>query len=335
MPALALDIGTYTIKAISGKPGLRPDITRVVEVFNTSGISIPADDVQFEKIGKQLQMLISDNNLPTNDVRLAMPETVISTKVITLPTLSDAELASAIGWQAEQHIPIPPEELSLEYEVLYRPPKKDRNSMMRVMLIGARKSVIERYLNMFTALGIEPTLLETQILSVMRSAQFETTDPTTLLVHIGASAMDMALVHEGQVEFVISHLSGGQVLTRSLEQSIGLDATQAESYKRTYGLDETQFQGKVRQVLMPAVHVLVTEMQKAIRFFISQRPTESVKRILLSGGTAQLPGLVQYITQELGAEVLVAEPFAQATGEIPQVNHPALTVGMGLLNREL
>jgi type IV pilus assembly protein PilM len=335
MPALALDIGTYTIKAISGKPGLKPDIARVVEVFNTSGISIPADDVQFEKIGKQLQMLISDNNLPTTDVRLALPETVISTKVITLPTLSDAELASAIGWQAEQHIPIPPEELSLEYEVLFRPPKKDRNSMMKVLLIGARKSVIERYLNMFTALGIEPTLLETQVLSVMRSAQFEVTDPTTLMVHIGAATMDMSLVHEGQVEFVISHLSGGQVLTRALEQSIGLDATQAESYKRTYGLDETQFQGKVRQVLMPAVHILVGEMQKAVRFFVSQRPTETVKRVLLSGGTAQLPGLVQYVTQELGAEVLVAAPFSQAHGQIPQVNHPALTVCMGLLNREL
>lgn len=335
MPALSIDIGTYTIKAISGKTGLKPDVGRVVEVFNTSGISIPADDAQFEKLGKQVQMLIADNNLPTSDVRLALPETVISTKVITLPSLSDAELASAIGWQAEQHIPIPPEELSLEYEVLYRPAKKDRNSMMRVMLIGARKSVTERYLTMFTALGIEPTLLETQVLSVMRSAQFEVTDPTTLLVHIGAATMDMAMVYQGQVEFVISHLSGGQVLTRSLEQSIGLDATQAESYKRTYGLDESQFQGKVRQILLPAVSVLVAEMQKAIRFFISQRPTESVKRILLSGGTAQLPGLVQYITQELGVEVLVAAPFAQAKGEIPQVNHPALTVCMGLLMREL
>jgi len=335
MPALTIDIGTYTIKAISGKPSLKPEISRVVEVFNTSGISIPADDTQFEKLGKQLQMLISDNNLPTNDVRLALPETVISTKVITLPTLSDAELASAIGWQAEQHIPIPPEELSLEYEVLFRPPKNDKTSMMKVMLIGARKSVIERYWTMFTALGIEPTMLETQILSVMRSAQFEVTDPTTLLVHIGAATMDMSLVHQGQMEFVISHLSGGQVLTRSLEQSIGLDATQAESYKRTYGLDEAQFQGKVRQVLLPAVTILVAEMQKAIRFFISQRPTESVKRILLSGGTAQLPGLVQYITQELGVEVLVAAPFAQAKGQIPQVNHPALTVCMGLLMREL
>lgn len=335
MPALALDIGTYTIKAISGKPGLKPDVQRVVEVFNQQGVSIPTDEAQFEKLTKQLQALISDNNLPTTDVRLALPETVISTKVISLPSLSDAELASAIGWQAEQHIPIPPEELSLEYQVLSRPPKNDKTAQMKVLLIGARRSLIERYLSLFTSLGIEPSLLETQILSILRAVNFTDQDPTTLVAHIGAATTDMAVVHQGELDFVISHLSGGQVLTRSLEQAIGLDATQAESYKRTYGLDESQFQGKVRQALLPAVQIMIGELQKASRFFVSQHPTESVKRVLLSGGTSQMPGLVQMITQELGAEVLMAEPFAEAHGQIPTVNHPALTVCMGLLMREL
>jgi type IV pilus assembly protein PilM len=335
MPALALDIGTYTIKAIHAKPGDKPHIERVVEVFNPVGISLPTDDNQMEKLAKALETLINDNKLPTNDVRLALPETVVSTKVISLPSLTDAELASAINWQAEQHIPIPPEELSLEYQVVYRPPKNERNAQMKVLLVGVRKSIIERYVSMFSAIGIEPTVVETQVLSLIRALQFEPTDPTTLIAHIGASTMDMALIHGGQLEFVITHLSGGQILTRALEQSIGLDATQAESYKRTYGLDEAQFQGKVRQVLLPATKVMVAECAKAIRFFGSQYPTDAVKRLLLSGGTSQLPGLVQYITTELGLEVLVAAPFSQTTGQLPDANHPALSVCVGLLMREI
>lgn len=335
MPALALDIGTYTIKAISGKPGSHPRVDIVAEVFNPLGISIAGDEAQSDKLTKQLQELITDNKLPVTDVRLSLPETLISTKIITLPSLTDAELASAIHWQAEQHIPIPPEELSIEYEVLYRPPKKDSNVLMKVLLIGVRKSVVDRFLKVFSNLGIEPSLLETQIISIIRSAAFAVTDPTTLVAHIGAASMDMAMVYQGQLEFVISHVTGGQVLTRSLEQAIGLDATQAESYKRTYGLDETQFQGKVREALLPGVRLMVTEMQKAIKFFSSQHPGENVPRLLLSGGTAQLPGLTQFITQELGVEVLVAAPFAQASGQLPSVNHTALTVCMGLLSREL
>ncbi len=332
--ALALDIGSYTIKAISAKPGARPNVQRVVEVFNPLGISVPGDEAQIEKLAAQVQAVITDNKLPTIDVRLALPESVVSTKVISLPSLTDAELASAIGWQAEQHIPIPPEELSLEYEVLFRPPRKDKNTLMRVLLVGVRKSVIEKYMAVFGLLGIEPTILETQMMSIIRSAQFAATDPATLIVHLGAATMDMALVNQGQLDFVISHLSGGQSLTKLLSQQIGLDAAQAESYKRTYGLEPEQFQGKVRGVLLPATTILLSEMQKSVRFFLSQHPAEQVKRIVLSGGTAQLPGFVQYITQELGTEVLVAAPFTPATGQLPSVNHAALTVCMGLLMRE-
>ncbi|HYD34548.1 MAG TPA: type IV pilus assembly protein PilM [Vitreimonas sp.] len=335
MPALALDIGTYTIKAISGKPGNAVQVTRALEIFNPLGVNIAADEAQLEKLAKLLDTTISDNNLPRQDVRLALPETMVSTKVISLPWLSDAELASAIGWQAEQHIPIPPEELSLEYQVLFRPKKADKNVPMRVLLVGARKSLIEKYVSVFTMIGLEPTVLETHIVSVIRSLQFTVEDPTTLVVHLGASTMDMAVMHQGELSFVFTHLNGGQLLTRSLEQTIGLTGEQAEQYKRSYGLDEAQFQGKVREAMLPAAKLLIGEMQKAIRFFINQHPTDSVQRVLLSGGSAQLVGMVQLITAELGVEVLIAAPFSQASGEIPPANHPAYSVCMGLLMREL
>lgn len=335
MSALAIDIGTYSIKAVSAKPGSHVEVQKAVEVFNTTGLSIPTDDAQIEKLGKLLETVFADNNLPRTDVRLSLPEAVVSTKIINLPWLSDAELASAIGWQAEQHIPIPPEELSLEYQVLYRPPANDKGSQMRVLLIGVRKSVIDRYVALFNALGIEPGLVETQTLSVIRSLQFQPTDPTTLLVHLGAASMNLAVMYQGELMFVYTHLNGGQLLTRALEQGVGLDATQAEQYKRTYGLDQTQFQGKVRDALLPAVKLLVTELQKAVRFFTTQHATEQIQRVLLSGGSAQLPGLVEHITSELGAEVLVAAPFAEAKGDIPQVNQAAFTVCMGLLMRQV
>ena len=76
-------------------------------------------------------------------------------------------------------------------------------------------------------------------------------------------------------------------------------------------------------------------MMKANQFFVNQYPGEGVQRILLVGGTAQLPGLVQHITSELGLEVLVASPFATASGEIPTTNHPAFSVAMGLIMKEI
>ena len=335
MPSVAIDIGTYTIKAIHAKSSTKPSILRTVEVFNPLGLSVPNDEGNIEKMGKLIDDLFTDSNLPRNDVRIALPEQVVSTKVIAIPPLSDAELASAIGWQAEQHIPIPVDELSLEYQVLFRPDKKDTNQKMRVLLVGVRKNVIDNYLNTFLTANIEPVFLETQMLSVIRSMQFEVDDPTTQVVAIGSTTMDIAIVHQGQPTFVFSHLNGGQLLSRTIEQGIGLDAKQAEQYKRTYGLEEQQFEGKIRQLLLPSTKIFTTEMMKANQFFVNQYPGEGVQRILLVGGTAQLPGLVQHITSELGLEVLVASPFATASGEIPTTNHPAFSVAMGLIMKEI
>ncbi len=335
MSALALDIGTYSIKALSGKPGRNVTVEKVAEVFNSTGYSMPSDDASLDKLASLVEAVLNDYGLPRSDVRLSLPESVISSKVIEIPPLSDAELASAINWQAEQHIPIPPEELALEYQVLYRPQKKDKTPM-RVLLIGARKQMVERYVQVFHALGIEPSLIETQGIALLRSLQFDKTDPNTLVVNMGASTMDLIMVYAGEFQFVISHMNGGQLLTRALEQSVGLDSQQAEQYKRAYGLDASQFQGKVSSALLPAVNMLVAELKKSVQFFVNQHPQETVQRVVLSGGTASLPGLVQHITKELGAEVLVAAPFTGIEGQIPEnVNHASMAICMGLLMREL
>lgn len=334
MPAVALDIGTYSIKAIEGSVGQKIHVKRVVEAYNTSGIAVPSDDISGEKVGKLVGAVFTEHKLATNDVRLAIPETAVSTKIISIPSLSDAELASAISWQAEQYIPIPPEDLALEYEVLYRPPKS-ANQPMKVLLVGVRKQVVARYLTMFHDLGIEPTILESQILSLLRSLGFEQNDPTTLVVNIGASSMNQTVVTGQLPAFVLSHLSGGQLLNKALEQALGLDAAQAEQYKCTFGLDPQQFEGKVSAALASSVNLLVDEMRKTIQFNLSQNPEQPVKRLVLSGGSALLPGLVQHVTRELGVEVLVAAPFANASGDIPsQINQPAMAICMGLLARE-
>ncbi len=335
MPALSLDIGSYTIKALSGQTGDQVEIEKAVEIFNSVGVAIPNDDGVQQKLTELIETLFNDHKLPRSDVRLSLPETVVSTKVIELPSLSDAELASAIGWQAEQHIPIPPEQLSLEYHVLFRPTKKAQEEQkMRVMLVGTRRDIVERYIDIFLGLGIEPKVLETQALSIMRALAIEPAEPPTLVVHLGASSSQLAMIHQGELQFVTSHMSGGQALTQVLEKQINLETQQAEEYKRTYGLLADQFQGKVRTVLEPTVDALLNEMKKATTYFANQHPDTSVQRVILSGGASLLPDLVQYITQEMGLEVLMAAPFANASGQIPQGGHPAWTVCMGLMMRE-
>lgn len=338
MPATAIDLGTYAVKAVTADPGANPNIIRIVERPNTFGTAVPTDDLQTEQLGELINNLIFENKLPHTDLRLSLPESVVSTKVIDIPPLTEAELASAIGWQAEQHIPIPKEELSLQYKVIYRPAKNDKQGMMRVLLTGTRKPIVERYLNLFTNLGIEPTFLETQMLSIVRSLGITKEEPPTMIVNLGATNMDLSVVANGELVFVFTQPGVGILLTKTLQQTLGLDSQQAEQYKRTYGLMEDQFEGKVRNALMPVTNSMVTNIQKAMRYFDNQE-TQTIKggtiqRLVLTGGSAQLPGIAEYLTTALNLEILLSAPFATATGDIPTNNVQAFSVCMGLLMRE-
>ena len=123
-------------------------------------------------------------------------------------------------------------------------------------------------------------------------------------------------------------------MTRAVENMLSLPVQQAEEYKRTYGLDQQYFQGKVQAALLPVVKSMVEQIQKAMQYYSSQFPQESVQRVYLSGGTSQLPGFVSYAASILGVEVLLVSPFANLTGSIPASNQAAYSVCRGLITRE-
>ena len=153
MSSVGLDIGTYTIKAVElKKSGSKFSVVRVATVPNTTGRVLPIEPTEREKLMGLIKSTFSDNHFPITNVRVGLPEAMVSTKIVQMPPLSDAELASAIVWQAEQYIPIPASELQLEYQVLYRPDKKSVSEQMRVLLVGVTKQTIEQFSTMFLSL---------------------------------------------------------------------------------------------------------------------------------------------------------------------------------------
>lgn len=335
MPAIALDIGTYSIKVAVGKSGSRPTIEKAFEVLNPVGLAVPLDNAQQDRLASTMKVLWHDYALPKGELRLSLPESIVSTKVIEMPPLSATELASAIHWQAERHIPIPKEELVLEYQVLSRP-KKDKKDLTQVLLVGVRRPVLDRYLSIFTDLGVAPSLIETQSVSVFRSVGVAPGDPPTLIAHLGASELILTMVNNSELVFVVSHLGGGNLLTKTLHESIKLEPAVAEQYVRTYGLDETKFEGKVRSLLMPHVTEWFKHIQLAMQYFTNQNPQQTVGRVILSGASVLLPGLVAQASASLGVEILVADPFIAVNfnNTDQSINKPAYSVAIGLMEQE-
>lgn len=302
---LGLDLGAYAFKAIVGSwKGKTFQIEQALEQPNPLGTVFPANPQQRTELVKALQGFFEQNKLPARDVRASLPESVVVTKIISMPQLSEAELASAIHWQVEQHIPIPLEELQYEYSIL-RKRNDPQNKTMDILIIGAQKQVVQSLADMFVEAGIDVSNLETDTLAQLRVAEPLIVSPQPVaFLHIGAQNSTVSIVYENALTFVYSFGVAGFLLTRAIEQAIHLDPARAEEYKRSFGLLPGKAEGKVRQSLQPVVQSIVTEAQKAFHYFTSQYTGQNITRLYVSGGSLYLPDLLPFLSQSLTVEVL-------------------------------
>jgi len=132
-----------------------------------------------------------------------------------------------------------------------------------------------------------------------------------MIVSIGSQTTDIAILRNGTLTFARSISAGGEAMTRAIAQSLNFTTQQAEEYKKTYGVDSAVLEGKIAFALKPVTDTIATEVKRAIAFFEQKYTTEKIQAIILAGGSAKLPGLVQFMTNATGIETQLANPWAQ------------------------
>lgn len=305
---LGLDIGSNTIKAVQLDHNAGRYQLKAYGIASTppKGFESEADS-DLEALSQAIKTLLLDSKVSTNNVVCALPESAVFTRVISLPILSDKELASAIHWEAEQYVPVPLDEVNLVWEVLERP-KQGKN--MEVLLVAAPKALTEKYIRVLRGAGLKPLALETEIIAVARSLVGESKDsPTSLVISIGAKTTDICIVNKGRIALTRSISTGGAALARAVATSLGFDLPKAEEYKKSYGLLEGEMEGKIMVAIKPVFDLIVTEIKRALAFYQKGKPGEQVRRVVLCGGSAKLPGAVVYLAQSLGLEAQIGNPW--------------------------
>lgn len=339
-----LDIGSYSLKLA--------EIERVNNGFNllSLGITTPPPNLIFsdsemdkQTLADHVKQLIKNAGVSTRNVVAAFPESMTFTRVIEMPKMNDQEVADAIKWSAEQYIPMPLSEVKLSWMVLGTEddPGKVGGKKLRVLLVAAPLSLIERYMRILQLAGLTPYAFETEVIAISRALLPEDSGLTSLVMSVGASTTDLSIVDSQNIQFTRSIGTGGIALTRAISQELGFEMAQAEEYKRSYGLMEDQLEGKIMNILKPVVDVIVGEVERAILSYQTKNPSSPVKRVVVTGGSAQLPGLVVYMASSLGIEVQIGDPWqgiqipSQHQKMVDAIeNKVSYTVALGLAKRD-
>ncbi len=308
--SVGLDIGSHSIKLIElGRE--RSGATLL------AGGSIPTPPkaltsvvpAEYEAVAIAIKKLIKDTGCHSRAVNISLPESQVFTRVIEVPQLSERELATAIKWEAEQYIPLPLDQVNIDFTIL-RDSKATGTGKMEVLLVAAPKTLLEKYLTILELTEVTTESAETEIIATARALVRSTsTVKTVMIASLGAQTTDLAILHNGILAFTRSISAGGEALSRAVAKGLDFNLIQAEEYKKTYGLERDKLEGKILAASKPIMETIVGEMKRAVAFYSEKHKEERIEAIILNGGTARLPGMVVYIAETMGIETQLANPW--------------------------
>lgn len=298
-----LDIGFSTIKV------LQLDDNPATKKTSVLGYGVVSYDNQavsdgiitdYEKLAQAAVSLFESGiigSIDTRRVAATIPASKAYSRVISLPAkLSHKEQEEAVRLEANQYIPIPLEELYLDYSVVQKGPENNE-----VLVVAAPKKIVDSYMKLFDILGLEVCALETTISAASRIiTRVEKSDEIpTILIDLGSLSVDLTvfdknLVVNGTIP------GGGDDFSGRIAEKLGIDKAEANAIKTKYGLGVSKNQTEVREALKPQLDSLIKEIRRVVRYYEDRTEGNStIGQIITMGGGANMPGLVDYLTDNL------------------------------------
>lgn len=246
--------------------------------------------------------------------------------------MSTPELASAIKWELDQVVPFPPDKIEISWVVINKPKKKIGNEKMKVFVVAVPKKVTESYVKLLTLTGLEPERLENEVLSLARGLSgFIEDKGVNLILDVGASTTKMVVVEGDEIH--LSHVVplAGMAMTRMISEAFKIPVNQAEQYKRTYGVDKQQVEGKIYNALNGLLDSLVVEIKKVMANFANSEKDKQIGKIVLVGGGAFLKGFTGILVEKTGLDVVIGDPFGSVkVSEVVKTSSVLYATALGL-----
>jgi len=265
----------------------------------------------------------------------------VSTAVrqIELPKMTPKELSSSINLWARSYIPFDIKEVQLDYQIL----GFDRSSRkIRLILVAVIRDYISQHIELLREAEIDPFLVDINPLAVMNAFLFNEElghDACIVLLDIGDRNTTMCIYSETGQYFVRNLMISGNDFTRDIQRKLALSYVDAERYKRGEGPpSRTESSGEPISLIRPSLDALIKEVRRSLTFYENQTRTRGFNQIFLTGGSAQMTGLAQYMGADLGIPVTVFDPFKKIeTKGVSLSGHSGqftLAVGLALRNHQ-
>jgi len=261
-------------------------------------------------------------------------------KKVVLPTTTPEELEESIQWEVEQYIPFDIKDVKIDFQVIG--PLKEDPSKMDVLLVAVKTDLVNDYVSVIKDAGLTPTIVD--IDSIAAGNAFELCHPVSdeqvpMVVNVGASFMNINILHSGAPLFTRDVPMGGGMYTSEIQKQLAVSFDTAEELK-VGKKDAGERAEKIAEIMRTVSNILSTEVQRSYNFFSATYPDRLVTKVYLTGGAAKSAFLKEMLTEKIGVDVELFDPFEGLMLEEGSVDrslaagfNTAATVSIGLALR--
>jgi type IV pilus assembly protein PilM len=319
---VGLDIEPGYVAAVQASAG-RVAVERAAYAPLAPGVVRDGEVVDMDTLAGVLRDLFAEHKLGKR-VRLGVANQRIVMRTVDLPPLTDAkEIASAVRFQAQDHIPMPLDQVVLEHQALGTVETAD-GPRTRIVLVAARRDMIDRLLEATTRAGLRPHAIDLSAFAMIRALHRPDASGTTVYVNVG-----------GLTNLAIAN-GTTCVFTRVIPHGITLE--HAHAWLTHVGVlapvddieGDPEIVVEARSVLSEGVHKLGDEVRNSLDFHVMQVGSTAVERVVLTGPVVAIPGFSEQIGQQIGVPLEVRLVPEARAGGFSGVDAGRLAVAAGL-----
>jgi type IV pilus assembly protein PilM len=344
---VGVDIGASSVKVCQVRDSRRgPSLVRFGFAQLPPHAIVDGQVMDSGIVVETISKVFRDAKIRERAVAVSVSGQSVIIRKITVPMMTEEELDEQIQWEAEQHIPFDIKDVEVDYQVLKRRPE---TSQMDLLLVAAKKDYIADYTQLVKSAKLKPIVCDIDAFTVQNLFEFTRgidDEKTVALINVGASLSSLNIISGGISSFTREIATGGNTVTELIQKQMGIPYEQADAYKCGGKAGGTTPYGIVPQQMMPiieaATDTIAAEIQRSLDFFVATSGENEISTIYLTGGSSNLPMLIQSVQRRTRVTVETWKPtekFAIDTKNVDstelELRAPQLAVALGLtLRRE-
>ncbi len=234
-------------------------------------------------------------------VVVSLPETRTFIKVITVMKPAKIEdMLSAVTAEATLHIPLPIEELYIDWQPVENVRSVPIGKPISVTIAAAPKAVVDSYAQILEAAGLVPVAFEIEAQAIVRSITpvKSNEDAAYGIVDFGATRSSFIVFDKGTIQFTVSLPMSGDHITQKISEVLGVSIPEAERTKRQCGADVHKCGQTLWAIIEPFMAEMAKRISDASEFYRDHFPNgRALNGIILSGGGSNMSRLDELLSE--------------------------------------